>query len=53
MPLKNISVTVILKEKSVSVYKILKGATVAEAVTEMNRHRIGPVINPRLNYIAH
>jgi len=44
MPLNNISVAVILKEKSNSVYTVPKDATVAAAVVEMNRHRLGSVL---------
>jgi len=44
MPLNKISIAVILKEKSSSVYTVPKEATVADAVREMNRHRVGSVL---------
>lgn len=45
MPLKNkIPVTVLLKEKTASVYWVGDDSTVDAAVAEMNRHRIGSVL---------
>lgn len=44
MPLNKIPIAVILKEKSASVYTVPKESTVADAVHEMNRHRIGSVL---------
>jgi CBS domain-containing protein len=44
MALKRISVTRILEEKAETVFSVSAGATVGEAVEEMNRHRIGCVM---------
>ena len=44
MPLNKVSVSAVLKEKASSVFSIGADATVASAVAEMNRHRIGSVM---------
>ena len=44
MSLKKITVTILLKEKSASVYCIAPDSTVDAAVSEMNRQRIGSII---------
>lgn len=44
MPLNKVSVTVLLSEKSTSVFCIPENSTVEQAVAEMNRHRIGSVV---------
>ncbi|MEN8663245.1 MAG: CBS domain-containing protein [Lentimonas sp.] len=44
MPLNKVSVTTILGEKSSSLYTILVDSTVENAVSEMNRQRIGSVM---------
>lgn len=44
MALNKISVTTLLKEKSSSVYCVAVDATVATAVAEMNRQRVGSVM---------
>ena len=44
MGLNKVSVTVVLKEKSASVYAIAVDSTVAAAVSEMNRHRVGSIM---------
>ena len=44
MPLNKVSVTILLKEKSTSVYCIAPDSTVDAAVSEMNRQRIGSII---------
>ena len=44
MPLKKVSVTILLKEKGSTVFWISDDSTVDAAVAEMNRHRIGAVL---------
>ncbi|MEO0510394.1 MAG: CBS domain-containing protein [Verrucomicrobiota bacterium] len=44
MPLKKVSVSVLLKEKSSSVYCVSEETTVDAAVAEMNRYRIGSIM---------
>ena len=44
MPLNKVSVTILLKEKSASVYSVAVNSTVAAAVAEMNSHRVGSVM---------
>ena len=44
MPLNKVSVTILLKEKSTSVYCIAVDSTVDAAVSEMNRQRVGSII---------
>lgn len=44
MPLNKVSVTILLKEKSTSVYCIAADSTVDAAVSEMNRQRVGSII---------
>ena len=44
MPLNKVSVTILLKEKSTSVYCISVDSSVASAVEEMNQNRIGCVM---------
>ena len=44
MPLNKVFVTILLKEKSSSVYCIAVDSTVDAAVSEMNRQRIGLII---------
>lgn len=44
MPLNKVPVTILLSEKSSSVYCIPEDSTVEQAVSEMNRHRIGSVV---------
>jgi CBS domain-containing protein len=44
MPLNKVFVTILLKEKSSSVYCIAVDSTVDAAVSEMNRQRIGSII---------
>ncbi|ADE53290.1 CBS domain-containing protein [Coraliomargarita akajimensis] len=44
MPLNKVSVVSILKEKSSSVHCVAEQVTVAEAVNEMNRQRIGSIL---------
>jgi CBS domain-containing protein len=44
MPLSKVSVSVLLSEKSASIYCIDQTKTVAEAVAEMNRYRIGSLV---------
>ena len=44
MPLNKVGVTILLNEKSSSVYCISGDATVDSAVAEMNRQRIGSII---------
>lgn len=44
MPLNKVPVTLLLSEKSASVYCIPEESTVEQAVSEMNRHRIGSVV---------
>ena len=44
MPLNKVTVTILLKEKSASVYCIAPDSTVDAAVSEMNRQRIGSII---------
>jgi CBS domain-containing protein len=44
MPLNKVSVAILLKEKSSSVYCIAPSSTVDTAVTEMNRQRIGSIL---------
>lgn len=44
MALKKISVSTLLREKTSSVYCIAEGSTVASAVAEMNRQRVGSVM---------
>lgn len=44
MPLKQVSVTLLLDEKGASVFFVPEQATVEAAVAEMNRHRVGSVL---------
>ena len=44
MPLNKVSVAILLKEKSTSVYCIAVNSTVKAAVSEMNRQRVGSII---------
>ena len=44
MPLNKVPVTILLKEKSTSVYCIAVNSTVDAAVSEMNRQRVGSII---------
>jgi len=44
MSLKKITVTILLKEKSASVYCTAPDSTVNTAVSEMNRQRVGSII---------
>lgn len=44
MPLNKVSVSILLSEKSSSVYCISGESTVAHAVSEMNRQRIGSIV---------
>ncbi|CAA6678584.1 MULTISPECIES: CBS domain-containing protein [unclassified Lentimonas] len=44
MPLNKVTVSILLKEKSASVYCIAPDSTVDAAVSEMNRQRIGSII---------
>ncbi|KRP37673.1 MAG: hypothetical protein ABS34_01755 [Opitutaceae bacterium BACL24 MAG-120322-bin51] len=44
MPLNKVSVAILLKEKSTSVYCIAINSTVEAAVSEMNRQRVGSII---------
>lgn len=44
MPLNKVPVTILLKEKSTSVYCIAVNSTVDIAVSEMNRQRVGSII---------
>ena len=44
MPLNKVSVTILLKEKSTSVYCIAVDSTVDAAVSEMNRQRVGSIV---------
>ena len=44
MGLKKVSISVLLKEKGSTIYWVSHAASVAEAVAEMNRHRIGSVL---------
>ncbi|TVP77253.1 MAG: CBS domain-containing protein [Puniceicoccaceae bacterium] len=44
MPLSKVSVSILLNEKSKSVFCIAAESTVAVAVAEMNRHRIGSIM---------
>ncbi len=44
MPLNKVSVTILLKEKSTSVYCIAVNSRVDAAVSEMNRQRVGSII---------
>lgn len=44
MPLSKVSVSVLLSEKNASIYCIDAERTVAVAVEEMNRHRIGSLV---------
>ena len=44
MPLNKVSVTILLKEKSTSIYCIAVNSTVDAAVSEMNRQRVGSII---------
>ncbi|MFQ3224022.1 MAG: CBS domain-containing protein [Lentimonas sp.] len=44
MPLNKVSVTILLKEKSSSVYCIAADSTVDAAVSEMNRQRVGSIL---------
>ena len=44
MPLNKVCVTILLKEKSSSVYCIAVDSTVDAAVSEMNRQRVGSII---------
>ena len=44
MPLNKVSVTILLKEKSASVYSVAVDSTIAAAVAEMNNHRVGSVM---------
>jgi len=44
MPLNKVPVTILLREKSTSVYCIAVNSTVDAAVSEMNRQRVGSII---------
>jgi len=44
MPLNKVPVTILLKDKSTSVYCIAVNSTVDAAVSEMNRQRVGSII---------
>lgn len=44
MALKKVSISVLLKEKSASIYWVSDDVTVDAAVAEMNRHRIGSIL---------
>lgn len=44
MPLNKVSVSILLSEKSASVYCISEESSVAHAVSEMNRQRVGSII---------
>lgn len=44
MPLNKVSVTILLKDKSASVYSVAVDSTIAVAVAEMNSHRVGSVM---------
>lgn len=44
MPLNKVPVSVLLSEKSTTVYCIPEGSTVEQAVSEMNRHHVGSVV---------
>lgn len=44
MPLNKVLVTILLKEKSSSVYCIAPDSTVDAAVSEMNRQRVGSIV---------
>ncbi|MDQ8193036.1 CBS domain-containing protein [Coraliomargarita sp. SDUM461004] len=47
MPLNKVSVSILLGEKSPSIYCVTEAVTVQQAVAEMNRHRIGSVLVSR------
>jgi CBS domain-containing protein len=47
MPLSKVSVSVVLKEKPVSVFSVSEESTVEAAVGEMNRNHIGSLIIKR------
>ncbi len=47
MPLNKISVSLLLSEKSSSVYCVAEESMVSQAVSEMNRQRIGSVVIKR------
>lgn len=44
MPLQKVSISVLLEEKGPSVYWVSDDTTVHQAVTEMNRHRVGSIL---------
>lgn len=47
MPLNKVTVSVLLNEKSSSVYCVTETTTVAAAVAEMNRQRVGSIVVKR------
>ena len=52
MPLNKVSVTILLKEKSTSLYCIAVDSTVDAAVSEMNRQRVGSIIVKRAEKVV-
>lgn len=52
MPLNKVSVTILLKEKSTSVYCIAVDSTVDAAVSEMNRQRVGSIVVKNANKVV-
>lgn len=52
MPLNKVPVTILLKEKSTSVYCIAVDSTVDAAVSEMNRQRVGSIVVKNANKVV-
>lgn len=44
MPLNKVSVSILLSEKSASLFTVTEGTTIDQAVAEMNRQRVGSLV---------
>ena len=52
MPLNKVSVSILLSEKSASIFCVTEETSIEQAVSEMNRQRIGSVVVKKANSVC-